>query len=166
MAIINFGIYSGIIEKRSQDETVYDGESKRVAKITPGGTTYYVNDFFEINNGTVIKYIFAGEIRIAKRADNATYYYHKDHLGSTNIVSDEFAENFPEIAIHTPFGEMWRYALDDGASPERYKFTDQELDNETGLYDYGAWLYDPALGRFISPDTIIPNPANPQSFNQ
>jgi hypothetical protein len=30
----------------------------------------------------------------------------------------------------------------------------------------GARFYDPYLNRFISPDTIIPDPANPQSFNR
>ncbi|MCA9933753.1 MAG: hypothetical protein KC415_07515 [Anaerolineales bacterium] len=29
-----------------------------------------------------------------------------------------------------------------------------------------ARWYDPAIGRFISPDTIIPDPADPQSFNR
>jgi hypothetical protein len=27
-------------------------------------------------------------------------------------------------------------------------------------------IYDPTIGRFISPDTVIPNPANPQCFNR
>ena len=27
-------------------------------------------------------------------------------------------------------------------------------------------MYDPELGRWISPDTIIPDPANPQSLNR
>jgi RHS repeat-associated protein len=37
---------------------------------------------------------------------------------------------------------------------------------ELGLLYYNARFYAPGLGRFISADTIIPNPANPQSYNR
>jgi RHS repeat-associated protein len=49
--------------------------------------------------------------------------------------------------------------------PTDKKFTGQRLDS-TGLYYYNARYYDPVIGRFISPDTIVPNPANPQSLNR
>jgi len=55
-----------------------------------------------------------------------------------------------------------------------YKFTGKELDDETGLYNYGARYYSPGLGRFMTPDwsarpTPIPlcehlRPANAQSL--
>ena len=35
-----------------------------------------------------------------------------------------------------------------------------------GLYYYGARYYDPTLGRFIQPDSIVPEPGNPQSLNR
>jgi RHS repeat-associated protein len=53
-----------------------------------------------------------------------------------------------------------------GALPTTYNFTGQRLDGDTGLLYYGARYYDPALMRFIQPDTLVPDPANPQSLNR
>gem|GEM_PF-6308577 len=44
-------------------------------------------------------------------------------------------------------------------------FTGQILD-ATGLYYYNARYYDPEIGRFISPDSIVQSPANPQTLNR
>jgi RHS repeat-associated protein len=35
-----------------------------------------------------------------------------------------------------------------------------------GLYDYNARYYSSNLGRFVSPDTMVPDPQNPQNFNR
>jgi RHS repeat-associated protein len=40
------------------------------------------------------------------------------------------------------------------------------LDEDIGLYYYGARYYDPQLGRFIQPDSVIPDLFNPQSYNR
>jgi RHS repeat-associated protein len=53
-----------------------------------------------------------------------------------------------------------------GSTISNYKFTGQELDPETGLYNYNARLYDPVLGKFISADTIVPHFSDPQSLNR
>ena len=37
---------------------------------------------------------------------------------------------------------------------------------ELGLLYYNARFYAPGLGRFLSADTIVPNPANPQQYNR
>ncbi len=42
----------------------------------------------------------------------------------------------------------------------------QTHDPTTGLMYYRARYYDPAIGRFISADTIVPNPTNPQDLNR
>ena len=36
-----------------------------------------------------------------------------------------------------------------------HRFTDQEKDNESGLYNYGSREYDPNLGRFIQQDPVL-----------
>jgi RHS repeat-associated protein len=60
-----------------------------------------------------------------------------------------------------------------GADANHYKFTGKELDDETGLYNYGARYYGPSLGRFITPDwSAVPVPVpyadleDPQTLNQ
>jgi RHS repeat-associated protein len=45
-------------------------------------------------------------------------------------------------------------------------FTGQRFDSSTGLYYYNARYYDPHLGRFIQPDTLVPDPLNPQAWNR
>jgi RHS repeat-associated protein len=53
-----------------------------------------------------------------------------------------------------------------GSLPTTYNYTGQRLDGSAGLLYYGARYYDPALGRFIQPDTLVPEPGNPQSLNR
>jgi RHS repeat-associated protein len=45
-------------------------------------------------------------------------------------------------------------------------FTGQRENMELGLLYYNARYYLPGIARFISPDTLVPNPTNPQSFNR
>jgi len=46
-------------------------------------------------------------------------------------------------------------------------YTDQELDAETGLYNYNARLYDPGIGMFICADPIVPGGGyDPQMLNR
>jgi RHS repeat-associated protein len=45
-------------------------------------------------------------------------------------------------------------------------YTGQRWEAGIGLYDYNARYYDPALGRFVQADTVVPKPGNPQSFNR
>ncbi|BCX05929.1 MAG: hypothetical protein KatS3mg053_3867 [Candidatus Roseilinea sp.] len=52
-----------------------------------------------------------------------------------------------------------------GTLPTDITFTGQRSD-ATGLYFYNARYYAPALGRFVSADTVVPEPGNPQDLNR
>jgi RHS repeat-associated protein len=53
-----------------------------------------------------------------------------------------------------------------GTAPTAYRFTGQRLEESLGLYYYRARWYDPALGRFVQPDPIVPSPGDPQQLNR
>lgn len=82
------------------------------------------------------------------------YYYHGDHLGSFNMITDDAGAVYQHLE-YFPYGETW---VEEGGSSNNtpgYKFTGKELDLETGLYYYGARYYDPVLSRWISADPIL-----------
>ncbi|WP_423222646.1 RHS repeat-associated core domain-containing protein [Candidatus Amarolinea aalborgensis] len=68
----------------------------------------------------------------------------------------------------TPTARLRLRRAQSSRSPKsQRRFTGQTLDNIAGgLYFYNARYYDPALGRFASADTIVPQPGNPQSLNR
>lgn len=140
----------------------YDGTGTRVMKSSPSGNTVYVDKLNELVNGVRAKYIFAGDKRVARKEADLVLYYHPDHLGSTSFVTDATGAIAEEIS-YLPFGETKQ---DSGILSLSHKFTSQEKDSETGLYNYNARTYDPDLGRFLTPDTIVPDPENPQSLNR
>ncbi len=53
-----------------------------------------------------------------------------------------------------------------GTTLTDYRFTGQRQTESLGLYHMGARWHDPYLGRWISPDSTIPDPATPQSLNR
>ena len=145
-------------------EFLYDGQGRRVVKRAHGTRhTFYVGGHFEVRDNAETKYIFAGSLRIAAVRSSGPHYFHKDHLGSSTLVTDPTQGAVVETADYLPFGVQ---RSGSGAGVARHKYTDQEEDAETGLYNYNARLYDPAMGLFITPDSLISNPYDPQNFNR
>ena len=54
----------------------------------------------------------------------------------------------------------------DGISPTDRTYTGQRASDAVGLLFYNARWYDSALGRFISADSIIPDPYNPLDYDR
>src|SRR2546425_5632828 len=148
---------------------VYDGDGGRVKKIAGNVTVRYIGKLYECDNATCVKYIFAGDKRIAvKQVSNGLVdYYHQDHLGSSSVVTHGTTGAQEENITYYPYGAARTNTS--GTTPPTdvpYKYNGKELDNSTGLSFYGARYYEATLGRFISADTIVPSAADPQSLNR
>jgi len=171
------------------DETVtteflYDGDGGRVRKTAGSTTTTYIGSLYErvissTEGNSTTKHVFAGANRIATvslrgstsssslrgasaASDEAISYFHSDHLGSSNVITDQDG-NQVGFTEFTPYGSTFRQ---EGSYDPRHKFSGKELDSSTGLYYFGARYYSHELGRFITPDTIVQAPYDPQSLNR
>ena len=65
---------------------------------------------------------------------------------------------------YDPYGEVLTSALPVTLTDRL--FTGQRFDSSSGLYYYNARYYDPHLGRFIQPDSLVPDPLNPAAWNR
>lgn len=130
----------------------YYVDTTLIKMVQGGATTYYLPDM-RIENGGAIKY-FSGYAE--RSTDGALRFYHRDHLGSSTLVTDASGSVVHRQA-YTPFGED-RVAPPAGsftvAAGLRHQFNFKEkAQNGSGFYDYGARLYNPATGRWLSPDS-------------
>jgi RHS repeat-associated protein len=89
-------------------------------------------------------------------------YMYGDHLGSVSLVTDD-SGNVVSQARYTPYGELRWPAV--SQMPTDFGYTGQRADS-FGLMDYNARFYSPHLGRFVSADLIVPNPASAKSFDR
>lgn len=119
----------------------------------------------------ITKYYYLGNARVAMRRDGTLYYLLGDHLGSTSATHHPATQAVAQ-QWYRPYGES-RWSS--GTLPTDYRFipcgapsAGQRSEEATlgSLYDYGARYYSPALGRFLSPDTIVPQPGDPQALNR
>ena len=65
---------------------------------------------------------------------------------------------------YTPFGDRAVKAVN--ATGNRQWYTGKPVDSETGLSNFGARMYDPAIGRFMGVDAVGFGEGNLHSFNR
>jgi len=63
-------------------------------------------------------------------------------------------------------GENWSSAAPVEISTTTRGFTGHEQDDAIGLINMNARLYEPVIGRFLSPDSIVPDESFTQAFNR
>jgi len=143
----------------------YDYAGARVAKRTGTGEVLYINRYAEVRNGQLIKYVFAGNHRLAQvDFQGQTAFNHADRLGSSSLVTESDGRISGRIEYYA-FGQE---RLRTGSSWLPYTYTDKERDGETNFDYFGARYYESTLGRFISLDPwgAAFRPENPQTLNR
>ena len=114
------------------------------------------------STGQVVKtYSLSGRPVAVNRGGEWTYVF-QDHLGSPALETD-YNGRAGFRWKYEPYGTMrgteWTLPIDKG-------FTGQVIEPGLGLHDYGARHYAQPLGRWIAPDTLVPDPMDPQALNR
>ncbi len=127
-------------------------------KSEKGVTTYYL-PAVRIENGVLRKYYGSYAERLETPGARQLRFYHPDHLGSSSVMTDH-----NQVVIRR--ASYFAYGQDRGVEATftpRLQFNGKEKD-ETGFYDYGARLYNPNTGRFLSPDSDLSDGLNRYAY--
>ncbi|MCG7542768.1 RHS domain-containing protein [Pseudoalteromonas sp. MM17-2] len=135
---------------------LYNGLGQRVKKSNVFGDIYFLYDEQGLliaeasDEGKVTKeYIYYESQPLVMDAID-TYYYHNDHLGTPQALTDNTA-SIVWKANYTPFGET---DITIETVTNNLRFAGQYYDEESGLHYNYFRDYDPELGRYIQSDPI------------
>jgi len=167
------------------ERTVYvglGGTGKSVYERTTRGGTVEHSQFIYAANSHGGSALALRVVTVAAAAPpaEAIKYYHFDHLGSVTAVSDEVGHVVSAAWGGPDAGQMgydpWgARRTPDGrpANPAsfnhqvgRREFTGHETIPNVGLINMNGRVYDPVLGRFLSPDPKVQFVADLQSYNR
>ncbi len=148
----------------TEESYLYDPDGQRVKKTAGSSNLYYPFAHYEIAGSTITKYYFFAGQRIAMNKGGTLYYLHSDHLGST-VLTTQGATTVSQQ--YCAYGRKRTGTTCPGGNslPTGHTFTGQKLDG-TGLQYYNARYYDPTIGAFISPDTVVPDASNVFDYNR
>ena len=134
----------------------YDALGRRVKRTVGSSWTKFTYDEQNVildhrSDMSTVEYLNGpgtdSKVRQTDSATSETLYFTQDHLGSTRALTNPTG-NIVESISYDSFGN--------GAvsGHTRFLYTGRELDLTTSLYNYRSRYYDPALGRFLSEDSI------------
>ena len=104
-----------------------------------------------------------GNFKPNEEYEKMQFYYHPDHLGSSSYITNLDCEVSQHIE-YVPFGEVFIEERNNTWNTP-YLFNAKELDEETGMYYYGARYYDPRLSLWMSCDPLGEKEARFSSYN-
>ncbi|MBX3053329.1 MAG: RHS repeat-associated core domain-containing protein [Caldilineaceae bacterium] len=110
---------------------------------------------------TAVKHYSFNGMRIAISKGGVLKYVHADHLTSTSVETDGNGGQNASRSYYA-YGEV---RASSGTLHTDRTYTGQKSDG-TGLLYYNARYYDPALGTFLSPDTLVPDAGAVVDYNR
>ena len=151
-------------------EYAYDGLARRVRKTVSGKSVLFhydrqANLISETTlDGTPLRdFIYLDGERIAMKlyGDQAgIYYFLNDHLGTPHMLINSAGE-IVWHAAYLPFGQA-QILTEKITNP--FRFPGQYHDPETNLhYNYFRY-YDPATGRYLTPDPLLLSRRHPNAY--
>ncbi|MEM9681576.1 MAG: RHS repeat-associated core domain-containing protein, partial [Bacteroidota bacterium] len=135
----------------------------------------YVGGFFYIDDSLL--YVAHEEGRALKLGSSFRYEYNlTDHLGNVRVsfsdldtdgIIDTADNEVLQLDHYYPFGMRMGGLSYNSGTENRYRYNGKEYHQELnlGLYDYGARMYDPAIGRWNGVDELAENYQNFSPFN-
>jgi len=135
------------------EERLYLGASERFQKRDGSGKVLEETITEHVGGGLVLEF----KTRKDGKAHDGKLTRHQigNHLGSVTMELDEGGKVISFEEYH-PYGTSAYRACDASVevSPNRYRYTGMERDEETGLSHHGARYYAPWLGRWSAADPI------------
>lgn len=143
---------------------VYNGDGDRVAQTVGGVTTDYTLD--PIGLAQVLVATTGGQSEfyvpgLAQYTNSSWQYFASDRLGSVRQMVDPTGQLLLAQSFD-PFGNMLEQG---GAGQSIFGYTGEQRD-PTGLVYLRARYYQPSVGRFLSADTIVPEPLRSVGWNR
>jgi RHS repeat-associated protein len=151
----------------SRNQTITYDDGNCIKQGNPDGTTtlFLGGGAYEVHidgqTTTVTKYYAIAGQRVM-RDSSGLHYLLTDHLGSVVAILDSSGD-LESDERYLPFGGLRDTT---GISQTDFSFTGQRNLSSVGLMDYNARWYLASVGRFISADTLVSDPGNPQSMNR
>ena len=104
----------------------------------------------------------SGNFKPNDEYEKMQFYYHPDHLGSSSYITNLDGEVMQHIE-YVPYGEVFIEERNNTWNTS-YLFNAKELDEETGMYYYGARYYEPRLSLWMSVDPLTEKSPNVSAY--
>ena len=173
------------VEGHAIARTLYvgmNGTGKSAYERTTRGTTIEHTQFLYagvVHGGNAFALRVVTEYSSTGLSQESTKYYHTDQIGSVTAITDELGRvtdvsGGPDAGVlgYDPWGARrapdgrWAEPASFHQQDGRREFTGHEGVPLSGLVNMNGRIYDPKIGRFLSPDPIVQFAANLQSYNR